>query len=267
MRQYIIDAFVGDGLRGNPAAVCLPDRALTDAEMLAVAQENNLSETSYLRENRGFWEIRWFTPAAEIDFCGHATLAAAFALFRYHGAAGTVRFRGRIGELTAQANDPFDGRVRLCFPAYDDTEKLCISEEFREITGCEVTGAYASRDLMLVLPDAESVRRCKPDLQRMALLPYSCIAVTARADSGEFDVISRVFAPRLGIAEDPVTGSTHCMIAPYWSGVLGKPRLRCLQASARWGVLETLYSPQGHTVEIDAAASVFAESEIYIPSV
>lgn len=267
MRQYIIDAFVGHGLRGNPAAVCLPDRPLSDAEMRCIAQENNLSETAYLRENRGIWEIRWFTPAAEIDFCGHATLAAAFALFSYHGAAGEVRFRGRIGELTAHADTPFDGRVRLTFPAYDQTEKLDDYNDLADAIGCPVTDAIAARDLMLVLPDAELVRRCQPDLARLAALPYSCIAVSARSDDPEFDVISRVFAPRLGVPEDPVTGSTHCLIAPYWCGVLGKTRLRCMQASARGGVLTAQYSAALHTVEIDASASVFAVSEIYPPTV
>ena len=259
MQQFLVDAFTNRLFAGNPAAVCLPDAPLPDALMLQIARENNLSETAFLVPEEGGWRLRWFTPAAEIDLCGHATLASAYVILRIiepHREA--VTFRTRSGELyITQENGVF----AMDFPAYH-CNALPVTPQMCEAVGADVREAYLDRDLLLVLSHAADVRSLHPDAEKLTALDGLLTAVTAPADSPEYDCVSRVFAPKAGIAEDPVTGSSHCMIVPYWAKRLGKPEITAFQASARTGVLHC--TDCGSRVRIAGEAVLFSSGKLML---
>ena len=235
MKQYIIDAFTDKIFSGNPAAVCVLDNFPSEEIMQSIAVENNLSETAFVVKENDRYHIRWFTPKSEIDFCGHATLATAFILFNfYEQDTDTLIFCGQIGEFTVHKSDEL---IRMEFPgipAYK-LEHIEIKDTMIEALGTIPLAAYKDRDILFVLRDEDEVRNLQPDMGLLSKLDGACIAVTAKGT--EYDCVSRVFAPKYGMNEDPVAGSTHCMIAPYWSRRLNKPSITAFQASSRTGIL------------------------------
>lgn len=252
MKQFIVDAFTDKIFSGNPAAVCVVENFPPEKIMLSIAQENNLSETAFIVKSGAGYKLRWFTPAAEIDFCGHATLASGFVvLTQLEPALNSVGFETLSGKLTVTKAENF---FELDFPAYR-YEKVPVTAEMSAAINSEVREAYLSRDLLMVVDSLENIQ---PDFEKLAKLDGLIQAVTA-ADKN-FDCVSRVFAPKIGIDEDPVTGSTHCMIAPYWAARLGKKVLTARQASARGGVLRCKVC--GDRVKIAGQAVLFAVAEL-----
>ncbi|MGH3825096.1 MAG: PhzF family phenazine biosynthesis protein [Pseudonocardiaceae bacterium] len=251
MRIRVIDAFTDRPFAGNPAAVCLLDTDGWPDErwMQQVAAEMNLSETAFahpLPESAAAdWTLRWFTPTAEVDLCGHATLATAHALHSDQRTAGTVRFSTRSGVLTAHIRQ--DGAITLDFPAAPVTE-IPIPAGLADALGAIPEAAYgtgALRDVLAVFPDEAAIRALDPDVTALARLARrdgtrGVITTAPASDPGTgYDFISRMFAPAVGIPEDPVTGSAHTALARYWSTRLGRDGLTGLQASARTGLVHT----------------------------
>ena len=255
MKQYIADAFAEQVFAGNQAAVCEMERPLPDALMQKIAVENNFSETAFAVPEGDAYRLRWFTPGGEIDFCGHATLGTAYVLHRfYHPEAEALRFLTQHGELTVH----FSGDLtEMDFPAYPLRE-VPVTRAMTDALGVQPVQAFQARDLMLVLDSEAAVRACSPDPEKLMRLDGLCIAVTAQGE--EYDCVSRVFVPKMKIPEDPVTGSAHCLIVPYWAERLGKTTLTAYQASARGGVLYA--SVCGERVRISGRAELYAVSEI-----
>lgn len=232
MRQHIVDVFTTRLFRGNQAAVCLPEQWPDDELMKHIARENNFSETAFaMPTHTGAgdapeYRLRWFTPAAEIDFCGHATLGTAYVLHRFVCPdAERIVFHTKVGALTVHVHD---GMFDMDFPAYQ-LHEVSVTPKMTAAISVEPRYAFLNRDLMLVLDDAQQVREITVDIDTAAQLDWLCLALTAPGrdiDGTRYDCVSRVFAPKMGIAEDPVTGSSHCMIAPYWSERLHKTTLR-----------------------------------------
>ena len=257
MKQYIVDAFTDRLFSGNPAAVCVADSFPGDRLMQDIAAENDLSETAFAVKSDKGYSLRWFAPEGEVDFCGHATLAAAFVLFSFYEKSGdNIVFQTAIGELTVWRRGEL---IEMDFPAYG-LEHIEITDRMIEALGAIPLAAYRDRDIMFVLRDEDEVRYLQPDLGLLSQLDCACIAVTAKGR--EHDCVSRVFAPRYGIPEDPVTGSAHCMIAPYWSKRLGKSVIEAFQASRRTGVLHCEVS--GERVKISGKAVLFSTADIVI---
>ena len=255
MKQFIVDAFTDKIFKGNPAAVCILDHWISDSLMQNIAKENNLSETAFFVKQDGGYHLRWFTPGAEIDFCGHATLAAAFVIARFiEYGCDSIHFYTLAGEITVDINgDLFE----LDFPSYR-LQKIPVTDKMTKAIGIKPTVAYLDRDLLLVVESDETVRRLTPDYSILKELDGLCTAVTARGK--DFDCVSRVFAPEMNVPEDPATGSTHCMIIPYWAEELGKNRITAFQASERTGVLDAKL--EKGRVKIAGKAALFGISEI-----
>jgi PhzF family phenazine biosynthesis protein len=237
---FVVDAFTDRPFAGNPAGVLVLDAEHDRAWMQAVASELNLSETSFLRRREdGVWSLRWFTPVLETLLCGHATLAAAHILWTegHHPPEEPIRLATASGELRALATG--DGAIRLDFPATPpyplspppDLEKI-IPWPHRFVGQAGLTKNY-----LVEVDGPVALRRLQPDLAGLAALPAGGLIVTAVSDDPAYDFLSRYFAPAAGIPEDPVTGSAHCTLGPYWQGKLGKSRFRALQASPRTGAL------------------------------
>jgi PhzF family phenazine biosynthesis protein len=234
----VIDAFTTRPFAGNPAGVCLLDGERPAEWMQAVARELNLSETAFLRRRPdGDWDLRWFTPADEERLCGHATLAAAHHLWSSgrHPAGTIIRFHTLSGLLSGSTGTH---GIVLDFPN-EAPAAVPIPAGLAEALGTTIVAAGQNRlDLFAEVADETTVRGLAPALERLDLFPVRGIVVTARADGeGEYDFVSRFFAPRCGIAEDPVTGSAHCGLGPWWSRKLGKQVLVGYQASARGGTV------------------------------
>jgi PhzF family phenazine biosynthesis protein len=230
-----VNAFTDRPFSGNPAAVCLLDDERGASWMQSVAAEMNLSETAFLRRLEDGFELRWFTPVVEVDLCGHATLASAFTLWT-SGAAGadeSIRFHTRSGVLTAYRDAD---RIQLDFPA-SPPEACPAPADLVEAVGVEPAFVGKSRFWLFVVDSADSVRALKPDFRQLAEITSSGVIVTASSDDPRFDFFSRFFAPAAGIDEDPVTGSAHCCLGPYWGQRLGKTSMAGYQASARGGVV------------------------------
>jgi len=237
MRLLQIDAFTSDPFRGNPAAVCLLDAERDAAWMQSVAAEMNLSETAFLlRADDGF-SLRWFTPAVEVALCGHATLASAHALWEEQllGTSEIARFHTKSGLLTATRKGDW---IELDFPATREEpsdppagllESLCVSDP-----------VYVGRnrfDYLVEVASEKLLRSLAPDHAGLRRIPVRGVIVTSRAAGGNVDFVSRFFAPGSGIDEDPVTGSAHCCLTPYWSSRLGKDEMVAFQASPRGGII------------------------------
>ena len=257
MKQYIVDAFTDKVFSGNQAAVCIHDKWPADELMLSIAKENNFSETAFAVKEGDDYHLRWFTPGGEIDFCGHATLGTSFVILNYYEEnRSEVTFVTQVGKLTVKRKDDV---FEMDFPAYS-TQKIDITDQMEDAIGIRPLEAYIDRDLLLVLPDAASVRELQPDQSKMKDLEGLLVAVTASADQNDYDCVSRIFAPKMNVPEDPVTGSTHCMITPYWCNRLGKDELVCYQASERSGVLYT--SLCGDRVIVAGKAVLFSKGTI-----
>jgi PhzF family phenazine biosynthesis protein len=245
MTAYIIqvDSFTNRPFAGNPAAVCLVDAPAPDAWMQNVAAEMNLSETAFVHPlgSGPVFRLRWFTPKVEVDLCGHATLAAAHALWEERLLPRTepARFETRSGRLTAQCEDDW---IALDFPAEPVNSPITDSAELDGIAaalGAPVVSAGRNRfDLLVELADETTVRGLQPDIRGVASFPVRGIIATSRSSSPGFDFVSRFFAPRVGVDEDPVCGSAHCCLGPFWAAKLGRTELTGHQVSRRGGVVK-----------------------------
>ena len=254
---FHVDAFTSRAFRGNPAAVCLLASSRPARWMQAVAAEMNLSETAFVRPIARGFSLRWFTPKVEVDLCGHATLAAAHILFE-HVLPGRARiaFSTRSGTLVVTR----DGELlSMDFPARPGTG-VEVTAELVAALGRRPSQAYRARDLMAVFDDESTVRDLEPDFQRIAAL--DAFAVIATAPGTEVDFVSRFFAPARGIPEDPVTGSAHCTLVPYWAARVGKARLAARQLSRRGG--ELYCTLRGDRVDIAGRAVEYLRGEITI---
>jgi PhzF family phenazine biosynthesis protein len=231
-----VDAFTDQPFSGNPAAVCLLDEERETVWMQSVAAEMNLSETAFVRKREFDFGLRWFTPAVEVDLCGHATLASAHMLWKANIVRSDepIRFHTRSGVLTAFREDE---SIKLDFPTTPAQESL-PPIGLLEALGVEPSFVgKTSFDTFLVVDSAKVVRSLQPDFRRLARSLNRGVIVTAASDDRRFDFISRFFAPAAGIDEDPVTGSAHCCLAPYWGDRLGKRKMAGYQASARGGTV------------------------------
>jgi predicted PhzF superfamily epimerase YddE/YHI9 len=233
---YHVDAFTDRPFAGNPAAVCLLAEERPAAWMQALAAEMNLSETAIVRRLADGFELRWFTPAVEVDLCGHATLAAAHTLWEAGDVRRdqTIRFHTKSGVLTAVRDGAL---IQLNFPA-TPVEPCPPPDGMLEATGARPAFVGRSKfDAFLVVESAEAVRALRPDFRRLAEVATRGIIVTAQSDDPRFDFLSRFFCPAVGIDEDPVTGSAHCALTPFWAERLGKTRMTAYQASKRGGTV------------------------------
>ena len=253
MRLTVVDTFTDRPFSGNPAAVALLEAFEPDDRMQAVAAEMNLSETAFIvPRGEGEFDLRWFTPSTEVELCGHATLATAHVL------GGTAVFHTRSGRLTCRAAG---GWIEMDFPAWPATEAPLPSLP-GGIERCLWSG-FAGDDWLVELPSAAYVRDLVPDLAGISALGRRCLVVTAAGEAGSgFDFVSRVFGPNAGIPEDPVTGSAHCALAPYWASRLGRPELTGYQASRRGGTVRVRLS--GERVVLAGQAVTVSRVELAV---
>lgn len=255
MKQYIVDAFTDKIFCGNQAAVCVLDQWLSEDLMMNVTRENNFSETAFTVKTKDGYDLRWFTPGGEINLCGHATLATTYVLFRfYEPDAEQIIYHTMSGDLFVSRKDDY---IMMDFPAYQCKE-VPVTEQMVAVMGAAPEKAFLDRDLLLVYDDERVIRGLQPDFEAMSLLDGSGVGVTAPGI--EYDCVSRFFAPKLKVNEDPVTGSVHCMIVPYWSERLGKHNIRAYQASERGG--ELFCELNRDRVIIAGKAILYAVSEL-----
>ncbi|GAC1331815.1 MAG: PhzF family phenazine biosynthesis protein [Chloroflexota bacterium] len=259
VRLFQIDAFADAVFLGNPAAVCPLDAWLPEHTMQAIAEENNLAETAFFVETHDGYDLRWFTPRFEVDLCGHATLASAFVVYEALGyTRDAVRFQTRSGALEVRR----DGDLFVMkFPSYPPT--VCDDPPSPLLDGLGATPeavVQGGGDYFAVYADEEAVVALRPDLRTFESLPSRGVCVTS--PGREVDCVSRYFAPRFGIPEDPVTGSTHCTLVPYWSLRLGKTRLHARQESRRGGSL--FCEALGDRVTIAGRAVMYSEGSVLL---
>lgn len=255
MKQYIVDAFTKELFHGNQAAVCVLDEWLPDDLMMSITKENNFSETAFTVKTKDGYALRWFTPGGEIDLCGHATLATAYVLFRFYEPESTrIVFHTLSGKLIITKNGTL---IAMNFPAYGCYE-VPVTPEMAAVFGEPPKKAYLDRDLLLVYDNEDIVRSVTPDFEKMLYLEGTGVGITAPGQ--EYDCVSRFFAPKLKVKEDPVTGSVHCMIAPYWAGRLGKSNIYAYQASERGGELNC--EVQGERVTISGTAVLYSVADL-----
>jgi PhzF family phenazine biosynthesis protein len=254
---YQVDAFTNEVFRGNPAAVVLLDRELPAATLQGIAAENNLSETAFVEANGERFDLRWFTPTTEVDLCGHATLATAHVLFELDKVQGRrVLFDTASGELAVTKSS--EGYT-LDFPSRPP-DLVDVSEEVIAALGKEPRETLLARDLLAVFDSEDDIRSLEPKMEGIAALDIFAVIVTAPGH--EVDFVSRFFAPARGVPEDPVTGSAHCTLTPYWSMRLGKQKLRARQLSRRGG--ELICEQRGERVLITGQAVGYLEGTIEI---
>lgn len=233
MKYYQVDAFTNVAFAGNPAAVYVLDEPIHPARMQSIAREHQLSETAFVQNHGLRWSIRWFTPQAEVKLCGHATLAAAKVLSDLLGVRGELIFDCLSGELLV---NNAGSTIYLDFPAKpvgSAPVPLQISEFADHHQG--IVQGFSGRDWLVLLPTVQAVEQAQPNMQALADLPDQTLCITAQGHDCDF--VSRFFAPALGVPEDPVTGSAHCMLAPFWAQRLGRSQLHAKQLSERGGEL------------------------------
>ena len=261
LQIFQIDAFTSEPFRGNPAAVVPLDSWLADELMLKIAAENNLAETAFfVKGEDGRYDIRWFTPRVEVNLCGHATLASAHVVFNeLKSEKDFIQFHShRSGPLGVARRED---RLILDFPAYPVTE-IEQSDELAQAVGKVPAKVFETQGKMVImLLDSETdVRGAEPDFAALEKLPYDEVIITARGDDADF--VSRMFAPRIGIPEDPVTGAIHCSLIPYWAEQIGKTELYAKQVSSREG--ELFCELRGDRVSIGGNAALYLKGEIYV---
>jgi PhzF family phenazine biosynthesis protein len=259
LRLYQVDAFASRAFAGNPAAVVPLDRWLPDETMQAIAAENNLSETAFFVGEKGYFHIRWMTPTDEVDLCGHATLASAWVVFNEIERGRTeVHFRSQSGPLKVTAAGD---TLALDFPSRPPEPADGSIAALADALGARPRAALASRDYLALFETEDEVRALKPDMAKVATLDR--MAVIATAPGRDCDFVSRFFVPSMGIPEDPVTGSAHCTLVPYWSKRLGKASLFARQVSARGG--ELWCEDRGERVAIAGRCVKYLEGTIEVP--
>jgi PhzF family phenazine biosynthesis protein len=252
---FQVDAFTNELFRGNPAAVCPLESWPADQKLQAIAAENNLSETAFFLSRDDHFELRWFTPAMEVDLCGHATLASAHVVFQFvNPVADCVRFQTRSGLLTVERRGDL---LVMEFPSRPGKVSP-MPEDLIEGLGVRPKEVLLSRDYLAVYESDKIVETLNPDMNR--LLRLDCLGIIVTAPGMHSDFVSRFFAPKAGIPEDPVTGSAHCTLIPYWANRLGKSELHAIQVSKRGG--ELFCKDLGERVSIGGRAVMYLEGFI-----
>lgn len=259
---YQVDAFTSEPFRGNPAGVCILEKEMPERWMQNVAMEMNLSETAFLMPGKGFFSIRFFTPEAEIPLCGHATLSSAHILFE-QGFAGhdeRIRLESKAGELTVSKTGSW---ITMNFPAYD-LEPLNVPEVMTDILGSVPVEMYRTGHgwTFVLLGGEKEVKGLNPDFRLMKNSGYGDMIVTAKSDDPRFDFCVRCFVPALGIDEDPVTGSAHCSLVPFWNKKTGRKEFISHQVSRREGVLRVAL--KDNRVEISGEAKTILRAELFV---
>lgn len=255
--MYQVDAFAGEIFKGNPAAICILENWIDEKLMQNIAMENNLSETAFCIVKEDICELRWFTPEEEIDLCGHATLATAFVIFEIlNYPSNKIKFTTKSGILDVEKDEE---NIIMEFPSREG-RKVPITEQLIKGLGKEPKEVYESRDLMVVYDNEQDIKDLDPNMEELKLIDTFGIIVTSVGK--EVDFVSRYFAPLCGICEDPVTGSAHCTLVPYWSKILGKKKLLAQQLSQRGGKLKC--EDALDKVKISGKAKLFFKGEIYL---
>lgn len=259
IRQWVVNAFSHKNFGGNPAAVCLLEDWIEDATMRSIAAQNRYSETAFVVPTADGWNLRWFTPACEVDLCGHATLASAWVLFEELGVSlERIVFHTRQAGDLAVAKE--DGWIWLDFPSRPP-RRIEVTDRIRRATGLDPREAWLARDLLLVLDRSEQVRDYVPRLDDLRELT-ECLGVVPTAADGDAGFVSRYFAPNAGIDEDPVTGSSHCTLIPFWADRLGRTELGSRQLSATGGELKC--RAQGTRVGIGGRAVLYSRGTVHL---
>ena len=261
IKLFTVDAFTDKPFKGNPAGVCILDNELTEAQMKNIAFEMNLAETAFVQRKGDIYSLRWFTPDSEVDLCGHATLATSHILWQtgLHDKSKSISYDTRSGILKANR---VDGKIELDFPV-DLEHPVNIPDELIRTIG--VKPVYLGRakwSYLAELDSEETVRKIKPDFVIMETLEAWGLIITARSSTKEFDFVSRFFAPRKGVPEDPVTGSAHCILGPYWMKKLGKNEMIAYQASKRGGILGV--KVDGERVKLTGNAITMLDAKLNI---
>ncbi|MGE7907928.1 PhzF family phenazine biosynthesis protein [Peribacillus sp. NPDC094092] len=258
MKYFVVDAFAEKVFEGNPAGVCIMNDWISDELMQKIAIENNLSETAFAVKDGTHYGLRWFTPGGEINLCGHATLATAFIILNYYEMKlDSVKFSTISGELTVNKQDDL---YELDFPSVP-SEQISVTELMISALGIMPKETFLNRDLVFVLESEEEVRNVSPDFAKLEKLPEG-LGVCVTAQGSEFDFVSRAFFPKLKVNEDPVTGSLHCSLIPFWANRLEKKEMVARQLSSRGG---TLYCKHEDTrVKMAGRAVLYSVADLYI---
>ena len=258
IKQYVVDAFTDKVFKGNPAAVCILPEWIPDMLMQNIAQENNLSETAFTVKRENIYELRWFTPGGEIDLCGHATLGTAYVLFRFiEKDSGSISFQTKSGQLIVKkVNDLYE----MDMPAYPLTE-VPVTDEMELAIGFRPSEAWLGRGLVCVMADEQQVLQAIPNEERLKELDGLLLQLTAKGTT--YDCVTRSFAPKLNVLEDPVCGSGHCHVIPLWANKIKKRELIAFQASKRSGVLYCRI--ENDRVILAGKAILYSKAEIYVP--
>lgn len=263
MQCFFVDAFTKEIFKGNPAAVCVLENSIADDLKQNIAKEHNLSETAFILKNSDFYHIEWFTPKQEIDLCGHATLASAFVVLNFLEKNNNVIFKTKKkGNLKIIKKDDF---YSMEFPAFslkpvELTDDL--KNQIKNAANVEAKALFLGRDLICLCENAQSIQNAVPNNAELLKLPGELLHITAPAQSSDFDCISRSFAPKHGVLEDPVCGSGHCHLAPFWSKKLEKSKICAYQASERGGVLHC--EVKNDKVFLSGEAVLYARSTIFL---
>ena len=256
IRQYIVDAFTDRPFAGNPAAVCVMENWLSEESMMKLAMENNLSETAFIVKEAQGYHLRWFTPGTEVELCGHATLASAYVILNHvEPESSEVRFHTLSGVLTVKRKGSL---YEMDFPTYD-LKEIPVTDEMEQAFGVRPVRAVLGLDLVCVFETEEQVRKMEPD--QAMLMKIEGRLQNATAAGKDADCVSRSFAPKVAVPEDPVCGAAHCQIADYWSKELGKSKIHAYQASKRGGHLYCEMQANGR-ISISGEATLVAVSEI-----
>ena len=258
MKYYVVDAFAERIFEGNPAGVCILEEWLPEDLMQKIAIENNLSETAFAVKNSDKYHLRWFTPGGEINLCGHATLATAYVLLNYYEQEhDTVTFDTLSGPLTVhRTNDLYE----MDFPTVA-SEKLEITAQMIEALGITPVEAYKNRDLLFVVDSEEQVKNLTPDFSKLKELPEG-LGVIITAKGNHHDFVSRAFFPKLNVNEDPVCGSAHCGLIPYWANKLNKHDMIAQQLSSRGGIVHCKL--EGPRVKLAGKAALYSIADIFL---
>lgn len=258
MKQYIVDAFTSEPFSGNPAAVCVMEAWPSDEAMMKLAMENNLSETAFIVKEEQGYRLRWFTPGTEVELCGHATLASSFVILNYYEPkSDIVRFHTLSGLLSVRRKENL---YEMDFPTFE-LKEIPVTDEMEYAFGIRPVKAVLGLDLVCVFESEEQVRDMEPD--QSMLMKIEGRIQNATAKGSKVDCVSRSFAPKLSIAEDPVCGAAHCQIADYWSRELRKKAIVAYQASKRGGYLHCEISGNGR-IAISGEAVLVAVSDIVV---
>ena len=257
MKQYIVDAFTDKVFSGNPAAVCVMEKWPDDAVMQNIAIENNLSETAFAVKEGEAYHLRWFTPGGEVELCGHATLATAYVITHFYDPEkNSIAFDTLSGRLTVEKQNDM---LIMDFPSFK-LQPVPVTEKMLQALGVRPVEAYFGADMVCVLQNEEEVRNVKSNQELIRQMDGVCLHITAPGT--DYDCVTRSFAPKCNVAEDPVCGRGHCHVIPYWAAKTGKKEFTAYQASARGGVLYCSYA--GERTVLRGKAVLYAEAEIYV---